>query len=112
MHFIVTTDGTDVISFASSDGYNAGCKFHGGAGGLKTFSVAVPRMSLSSSGSFNGKVFESNKPFTGTTTIQIRGRINGTHASGTLDVPGKTCGAGASNPAALMYLETFTATRG
>jgi hypothetical protein len=108
--FIVTTDGKDVVTFTTSDGYNGGCKFHGGAGGMKNFSVSVALIPLSASGNFTGTVKESNKPFKGSTTIQIKGRIDGSHATGTLDVPGDKCGSGAANPSAPLYRETFTAT--
>jgi hypothetical protein len=109
--FIVTSDGKDVVTFTTSDGYNGGCKFHGGVGGLKNFTVNMALIPLSASGNFTGTVKESNKPFKGSTTIQIKGTINGSHASGTLDVPGDKCGSGAANPTASMYRETFTATR-
>jgi hypothetical protein len=109
--FIVTSDGKDVVTFTTSDGYNGGCHFHGGAGGMKNFTVNVALIPLSASGNFTGSVKESNKPFKGSTTIQIKGRINGSHASGTLDVPADKCGSGAANPSAPLYRETFTATR-
>jgi hypothetical protein len=108
--FTVSPSGTAVTAFATSDGYNDKCHFHGGVGGIKSYTLTIPSMPLAENGTFMGKVTESNKPFSGSKTFVVAGKVTGSKASGTVTVPGDMCGQGATNPSQLMFLETFTAT--
>jgi hypothetical protein len=107
--FVVAPNGKSVLDFSVQDGYNASCHFTGGFGGVKTFTLAIARMTLNQSGTFTGTQSQSNKPFRGTTVLVVKGRLSGTRATGTVDVPASRCGSGSPTPKAHFYLETFTA---
>ena len=100
-----------VVNFKVPDGYNGGCHFAGGVGGIPTYSVAMKTMAISSSGRFAGRVRESSAPFPGTAVIAVTGRFLGAKALGTVTVIGKACGSDSPTPSASMYQESFTATR-
>ena len=82
-----------VVNFKVSDGYNGGCHFSGGVGGIPTYSVAIRTMAISSSGRFTGRVRESSTPFPGSAVIVVTGRFLGSKASGTITAVGKACGS-------------------
>jgi hypothetical protein len=107
--FKVTAGGKRVTGFATTDGYNTVCKFSGGVGGIPTFTVKVPSMKVTKSGSFTGTVKETFGPASG--TFKVKGKFTSSGTRGTVTKVGDTCGSGAANPAASDYLETFTAKR-
>jgi len=109
--FKVAPGGKRVTGFTTIDGYNGMCKFTGGVGGLGNYTVTVPSMKTTKTGSFTGTVKASAGPFTG--TFMVKGRFTTkTTARGTVTKVGDTCGSAASNPTTPDYLETFTAKQG
>jgi len=108
--FKVAPGGKRVTGFTTNDGYNGMCKFSGGVGGLGNYTVTVPSMKITKTGSFTGTVKASAGPFSG--TFMVKGRFTtATAARGTVTKVGDTCGSAASNPSTPDYLETFTASR-
>ena len=109
--FTVSANGQTVLDFSAQDGYNRACHFSGGMGGIRTFTVAIASMAVAEPGAFSGTVAESDRPFRGTTTLEVKGKLTGPVASGTVTALGRDCGAGSPTPKASMYLETFRATK-
>jgi hypothetical protein len=107
--FTVSSGGASVVDFSAQDGYNRACHFEGGVGGIKTFTITIPRMTVTKSGSFTGTVSEPDTPFPGSTTLVVQGELTGAKASGTATAKGKNCGSGSEHPDASLYLESFTA---
>jgi hypothetical protein len=107
--FMVSADGKSVVDFSAQDGYNDACHFHGGVGGIRNFTVTIPRMTVSKSGHFTGTVSQPDTPFSGTTTLVVQGELTGSTASGTATAKGEKCGSGSATPNASLYLESFTA---
>ena len=105
--FTVGAGGKAVSGFTAQDGYNGGCHFHGGVGGIPNFTVTVPHMTLGTNGQFTTTVKQKLGPFSG--TFKIAGRVEGGKATGTIDDVGSKCGAGSPNPTHSAYLETFSA---
>ncbi|MFI5035600.1 MAG: hypothetical protein ACHQFZ_05290 [Acidimicrobiales bacterium] len=99
-----------VVNFTVQDGYNDGCHFSGGVGGIPSYRVSIKSMALSSSGRFAGRVTESNAPFAGSAVVAVTGRFLGSQAFGTVTVVGKTCGTDSPTPSASMFYESFSAT--
>jgi hypothetical protein len=110
--FTVSANGTSVTGFTTSDGQNGQCHFKVGIGGIPYYTVDVAMMTIAKTGMFAATVKESNRPFPGTGTMDITGKLAGARASGTLNVPADKCGSQAEYPSRAMYLETFTATNG
>jgi hypothetical protein len=105
--FTVTSGGKTITAFTTTDGYNAKCKFHGGVGGIPNFTISIPSVPISTSGVFNDTVKAKLGPFSG--NFQVKGKVEGGKASGTVDEVGNSCGKGAANPTVHDYLETFQA---
>ncbi len=108
----VSPNGKTVLSFYAQDGYNDACHFAGGVGGIKNFTVNIARMVVTKSGEFSSKVTESDKPFPGSTVLEVIGRLTGAAADGTVTALGQTCGSRSPDPKASLYLETFSARNG
>jgi hypothetical protein len=100
-----------VVGFKAQDGYNGGCDFSGGVGGIPNYTVSLKSMSLTPAGRFTGRVTVSNAPFAGTAVVVVTGRFVGAKAFGTVTVVGKACGTGSPTPTASMYYESFSARR-
>jgi hypothetical protein len=105
--FTVGAGGKAVSGFTTQDGYNGGCHFHGGVGGIPNFTVTVPNMTLGTNGQFTSTVKEKLGPFSG--TFHVTGKVEGGKATGTVDELGSTCGTGSPIPTHSAYLETFAA---
>jgi hypothetical protein len=105
--FTVTGGGKSISGFATSDGYNGKCHFHGGAGGMANFSISIPTIPIATNGAFAGTAKAKLGPFSG--TFQVKGKVEGRKASGTIDQVGSTCGKGSQDPSVHDYLETFQA---
>ena len=100
-----------VANFKVQDGYNDGCKFAGGVGGIPSYTISIKLMALSHAGRFAAHVTESNSPFPGTAVVAVTGRFVGRTVFGTVTVVGKACGTDSPTPTASMYYESFSATR-
>jgi hypothetical protein len=105
--FSVGAGGKTVSGFTAQDGYNGGCHFHGGVGGIPNYTVAVPNMTLATNGKFTATVKEKLGPFSG--TFHVAGKVEGGKATGTIDEVGSKCGSGSPSPTHSAYLETFSA---
>jgi hypothetical protein len=105
--FTVGAGGKTVSAFSAQDGYNGGCHFHGGVGGIPNFTVAVPNMTLGTNGKFTATVNEKLGPFSG--TFDVAGKVEGGKATGTIDEVGSKCGTGSPTPTHSAYRETFSA---
>jgi hypothetical protein len=103
--------GHAVRNFTVQDGYNGGCDFSGGVGGIRTYSVTIKSMAVARSGRFSGRVTESNAPFSGSAVLAVTGRFTGAKAFGTVTAVGRNCGTDSPTPGASMYYESYSATR-
>lgn len=109
--FTVSAGGATVVSFSTTDDYNRGCHYRGGAGGFPALKVQIASMVISKTGVFTVLAHVKKTPFPGTAPVEVTGTITGSHATGTVTWVGDTCGSGSSNPSTQAYLESFTASR-
>jgi hypothetical protein len=107
--FTVGNHGKRITGFTTTDGYNKACQFSGGVGGIPTYTVNVPSMSVTKGHVFSATVKATLGGFSG--TFSVKGTFTSGGARGTVTEVGGTCGTSASNPTTPDYLETFTAKR-
>jgi hypothetical protein len=101
--FKVSSNGRKILNFVTRLGYNGKC----GQGGGPSYEVHVPSMSITSGGSFKGKVAVSLGP--SQASVSVSGRIKGSKAGGVVEDPAALRCTSQPNLGANSYRETFLA---
>ena len=73
---VVSAGGKSVTGFSTKDGYNFVCHYKGGAGGFQSFTINIPKMKISTTGTFGEMLKVEDPIFKVKATLQVSGKVS------------------------------------